>query len=64
MFDLDGGGAISFKELQDIFKSFGKFMTLDEISNLIADADLNKDGDIDFHEFCKTMERCKQPNEN
>lgn len=49
-FDVDGGGKISAKDLETILGSCSKD-TEAFVNAIIAEADFNKDGEIDFTEF-------------
>lgn len=46
--DKDGSGTITIDELQDALKKFGIF---DDAKELLAVADTNQDGMIDYAEF-------------
>ena len=50
-FDKNRDGMISRKELEDVMISLGERMTPREIDGMMADADTNGDGFIDFDEF-------------
>lgn len=50
-FDEDGGGSIDASELEDVLKSLGQEATKEELDKLIAVADTDGSGDIDFLEF-------------
>ena len=50
-FDSDGGGSIDSSELESVLKSLGQEATQDELDKLIAVADTDGSGDIDFLEF-------------
>ncbi len=61
LFDRDGNGVISKSELADVLNNgdltsaFGQ----DLINGILADADLNGDGEIDFQEFLQMMKNEK-----
>merc|ERR1712159_87355 len=55
-FDADGGGTISLKELGDVMKSMGENLTHEEIEEMIREADIDGDGEIDYEEFKKMMD--------
>ena len=59
MFDKDGNGRISTKELKGVMKSLGQNVTDAEVQSMIKKVDLNHDGEIDFEEFVKMMNACK-----
>lgn len=48
VFDKDGNGFISAAELQHVMKSLGEQLTDDEIEDMIREADINGDGQVDF----------------
>jgi len=55
MFDKDGDGTISPKELEDVMNSIGLQPTAEEIAEMIADVDEDQSGSIDFDEFLVMM---------
>ncbi len=55
--DKDGSGTISVQELAASLKQFGVY---DDASALLATADANGDGTIDYVEFCTLMRRQQQ----
>ncbi|KAG9245407.1 calmodulin-like protein [Calycina marina] len=55
LFDADGDGTISIKELQEVMKSLGQNPTETEIEDMINEVDSDRNGTIDFDEFCKMM---------
>lgn len=50
-FDTDESGAIEKKELQQLCEYLGCPLTDEEADIALIDLDLDKSGDIDFHEF-------------
>ena len=54
-FDKDGGGSIDREELMDLFKSLGRAPTDEELDHMIACADEDGNGTIDFYEFATLM---------
>lgn len=48
-FDRDNSGKISAEELLYLLTSIGKKMTIDEAKQLLAEADLDQDGEIDYN---------------
>ena len=54
-FDLDNSDHISVNELRQILSNFGKNFTENQISDLIASVDLDRDGKMNFQEFCRLM---------
>ncbi|KAJ2820395.1 hypothetical protein FBU31_005240, partial [Coemansia sp. 'formosensis'] len=55
VFDKDGNGYISKGELTLAMKGLGEDLSEIEISEMILEADTNKDGHIDFKEFVRMM---------
>ncbi|XP_056892112.1 calcium-binding protein 4 isoform X2 [Takifugu flavidus] len=52
MFDCNGDGKITIDELKDGMKTLlGEKLKKGELEEILADIDLNKDGNIDFDEF-------------
>lgn len=62
IFDLDGDGKITREELQKVLNGGNVQQALGagQIEKLIKEADINKDGVVDFEEFCKMMEQPAQ----
>lgn len=54
-FGQDGGGSIDAKELKDLMASVGQNPTDEELQEMIAIADADGTGDIDFAEFVTLM---------
>ncbi|KAG8971193.1 hypothetical protein FRB90_010570 [Tulasnella sp. 427] len=55
VFDKDGDGMINAAELRHVMWNLGEKMTEDEVKDLIAEADTNGDGQLDFNEFMKLL---------
>ena len=51
MFDRDGNGKISVEEMKYILASLGESYSEKEVDEVFKEADLNKDGNIDYDEF-------------
>ena len=61
-FDRDGNGAITTAELAELLRSLGKSGDPAEVAQLMASADLDRDGSIDFSEFLSLAGRwMRQP---
>ncbi|XP_078484728.1 EF-hand calcium-binding domain-containing protein 7 [Ciona intestinalis] len=62
--DINGDGFISESELYRLFTARGEKMTKSEVKKLLDSADVNKDGRLDYDEFCdlmlSTTTRCKE----
>lgn len=60
MFDRDGSGKIDAKELAQLLtgESFFKDeLTKEQMIQLISEADINGDGEIDYEEFIHMMRK-------
>ena len=55
MFDKDGDGTVSTKELGAVMRSLGNNPTQEELEELIDDADRDGSGSVDFGEFVELM---------
>ena len=55
VFDRDGNGYITSHELRHIMTSLGEGLTPEEVEEMIREADLDNDGQIDYDEFVKMM---------
>ena len=56
LFDTDKNGIISKNDIISILKMENLYDAKKLVSDLIDPNDINKDGKIDFDEFCKLME--------
>lgn len=52
-FDQDGNGFISASELRGIMLGLGEHLSFEEMDEIIAEADLDGDGEIDANEFAR-----------
>jgi len=48
MFDRDGSGTVSARELRRIMTVFGEQLAEDEVDEMMRDADLDGDGEINY----------------
>lgn len=55
VFDQDNNGYIDAAELQTILSNMGENLPMDQVEDMIREADLNGDGLIDYEEFIKMM---------
>lgn len=55
MFDKDGDGTIDTKELGAVMRSLGQFPDMEEIEEMVDDADEDGSGSINFMEFVSLM---------
>jgi len=54
-FDADGNGVITADELRMAMSEMGEAMNKEDIEEMIAEADLNGDGVVDYEEFILMM---------
>lgn len=57
MFDKDGDGKITTKELGTVMRSLGQNPSESELTDMINEVDVDSDGSIDFPEFLTMMAR-------
>ena len=55
VFDRDGDGCISAKDLRHIMTNLGEKLTDEEVDEMIMEADINGDGQIDYEEFVTVL---------
>lgn len=55
LFDKDGSGTISTKELGIVMKSLGESKSDAELEQIIAEVDVDGNGEIDFDEYLEMM---------
>lgn len=54
-FDKDGDGHITVTEIATVIKSIGETATSEEIKKYVAEVDKDKNGTIEFDEFCDVI---------
>jgi calmodulin len=59
LFDQNGDGAITMNELASVLQALGEDASPAEVADLMASADADQNGDIDFPEFLSLMARWK-----
>lgn len=57
LFDDDDTGKISFKNLKRVARELGESLTDEELREMIDEADLNNDGEVDQEEFLRIMKK-------
>ena len=55
VFDKDGNGFISTKEIRHVMIGLGEIFTDQEVDDMIRESDLDRDGQINYAEFVKMM---------
>jgi len=55
VFDKDGNGFISATELRHVMTNLGEKLTDEEVDEMIKEADLDGDGQINYEEFVSVM---------
>jgi Ca2+-binding EF-hand superfamily protein len=57
IFDRDGDGTITTKELGAVMRNLGQTPTDSQVADMIQEVDADNSGSIDFQEFCTLMAR-------
>jgi centrin-1 len=57
LFDDDGTGSITFKNLKRVAKELGENMTDEELQEMIDEADIDEDGEVNEEDFSKIMKK-------
>ena len=60
VFDKDGNGNISALELKQVMHNLGENLSDADIEEMIREADLDGDGEINYNEFVKMMKSDKE----
>lgn len=57
VFDKDGNGLISARELKHVMANLGEALSEDEVDAMITEADTDGDGSINYAEFFSMMSK-------
>ncbi|MEM7132538.1 MAG: EF-hand domain-containing protein [Chloroflexota bacterium] len=57
LFDKDGDGSITTKELGTVMRSLGQNLAESELQEMIDEVDVSRNGEVNFPEFLVMMER-------
>ena len=57
LFDKEGKGSITAKDLETVLKQFGINPSLTELDDMIKEQDVDGNGRVDFQEFLEAMAR-------
>nr|XP_022334736.1 calcium-binding protein LPS1-alpha-like [Crassostrea virginica] len=60
VFDKDGDGTVSTEELGEVMRSMGQNPTEKELLDMIAEVDVDGNGDVEFDEFLQMMAKQMQ----
>ena len=55
VFDKDGNGYITTEELRHVMTTLGEVMSNEEVDEMISEADVDGDGQVNYEEFVKMM---------
>lgn len=55
IFDKDGNGIISAAELRHVMTNLGEKLTDDEVDEMLREADIDGDGEINYQEFARMI---------
>ena len=55
VFDKDGNGYISAAELRHVMTNLGEKLTDEEVDEMIREADIDGDGQVNYEEFVTMM---------
>jgi len=61
LFDTDGSGTIDADEIQALFRKLGFDPNPKKLRDLIMEVDDNKNGELEFSEFCEFLKLAKRP---
>ncbi|KAJ1687253.1 hypothetical protein LUZ63_018643 [Rhynchospora breviuscula] len=57
--DHDKNGKISIRDIQNIARDLGESFTMEEIREMVQEADENGDGEVDKEEFLRIMRQTR-----
>eukprot|EP00300_Choanocystis_sp_HF-7_P020719 c20660_g1_i3.p4 GENE.c20660_g1_i3~~c20660_g1_i3.p4 ORF type:complete len:103 (+),score=31.45 c20660_g1_i3:1398-1706(+) len=55
VFDQNGDGKISVEELRSVLTKLGEALTDQEVEDMMREADVNGDGELDYGEFVDSL---------
>ncbi|CAO2595090.1 Calmodulin-like protein 5 [Lemmus lemmus] len=55
VFDKDGDGHITVDELKQAMTQLGEEISQEELDGMIREADVDKDGKVDYNEFVRVL---------
>eukprot|EP00980_Cylindrotheca_fusiformis_P020267 scaffold7330_cov146-Cylindrotheca_fusiformis.AAC.6 len=55
VFDKDKNGLVNAQELKHVLAKMGEFMSASEVDSILADADIDKNGNIKYKAFVKKL---------
>ena len=59
VFDKNGDGLISAAELRHVMTNLGEKLLDEEVDEMLAEADIDQDGNINYNEFVKMLMQTK-----
>ncbi|CAF4963061.1 unnamed protein product [Rotaria sp. Silwood1] len=55
LFDRDNSGYITISELKQVMLNMGEKLNQEELEDMMREADVNKDGKLDYQEFVQKL---------
>ena len=53
--DIEGDGVITAEEFRNVMMNFGQKLSEEEFTEMINGADLDAEGNLNYHDFIKTL---------